>query len=408
MMEDCNNGVDLGRPFVIFSFLSKGVIRAVIVFLSLFFVCHVTGAPVFAQQQEPSFGDTSSVQETPQGRAASEKRIFETKLRVADAVTIMAGDRTFHLWGIEAIEGMGAGFKTQARVALENIISGAPAQCEVKDVRGKAIFVQCISANDLDLGLFMLQQGYVTADRSSVYGTVFESAYLQAEEQARRQALGVWSAPRSELAAYEGRGTSLWFGLGLAFLLSAIIVFAVLAVMILRGFEAISKVQSQNMEMLSKERKLRDKERGIVAMMLDSELKSNKAKIEAYLVVYREVLQALENPERTPKYKKAGDIVQRQPALDRVVFDRNTDKLDILGDRLSSEIIHFYARIKSKPDYINIEPDMALEEVIGIVNKAIENAERMNKIAEHLIDLFSEGGMSSADMGEDSGKGFED
>ncbi|MEZ5919531.1 MAG: hypothetical protein R3D66_06470 [Alphaproteobacteria bacterium] len=142
-------------------------------------------------------------------------------------------------------------------------------------------------------------------------------------------------------------------------------------------------------------------------MMLDSELKSNKAKIEAYLVVYREMLQALENPERTPKYKKAGDIVQRQPALDRVVFDRNTDKLDILGDRLSSEIIHFYARIKSKPDYINIEPDMALEEVTGIVQKAIQNAERMNKIAENLIDLFSEGGLASADMGEESGKDFD-
>jgi hypothetical protein len=253
----------------------------------------------------------------------------------------------------------------------------------------------------------MLQQGYVIADRSSVYGTVFESAYLQAEEQARHQALGVWSSSKNEQVTRDTGNTSLWFGLGLAFLLSIIVIFAVLAIMILRGFETISKVQSQNMEMLSKERKLRDKERGIVAMMLDSELKSNKAKIEAYLVVYREMLQALENPERTPKYKKAGDIVQRQPALDRVVFDRNTDKLDILGDRLSSEIIHFYARIKSKPDYINIEPDMALEEVIGIVNKAIENAERMNKIAENLIDLFSEGGLASADMGEESGKGFD-
>ncbi|MEZ5919530.1 MAG: hypothetical protein R3D66_06465 [Alphaproteobacteria bacterium] len=239
---------------MIFSFASKGAIRAVIVFLSLFFVCFVADISAFAQQQEVSADIAPLAQEIPQERTSSEKRIFETKLRAANAFTVMAGDRGFHLWGVEAIEGMGAGFKTRARVALENIIAGAPAQCEVKDVRGKAIFVQCVSANDLDLGLFMLQQGYVIADRSSVYGTVFESAYLQAEDQARQQALGVWSAPKNERAAHEAGSTSLWFGLGLAFLLSAIVVFAVLAVMILRGFEAISKVQSQNMDILSKER----------------------------------------------------------------------------------------------------------------------------------------------------------
>jgi len=165
--------------------------------------------------------------------------------------------------------------------------------------------------------------------------------------------------------------------------------------MIMRGFQKVIAAQNQNMDMVTRERQLRDKERKIFATMLDSEIKANKSKIEAYLVVYEEMLKDLTNTERSPKYKKTGDIVQAQPALGRSVFDRNANKLDILGDSLSSEVIHFYARIKSSPDYINLEPDTPDEEALAVVEKALKDAGRLNKIADRLIDSLGQRGHSA-------------
>lgn len=364
---------------MIFSFLYK-----VCFLISLSFV-------LFSGLIEPSFAQES--QET-----TKENYIFETKLRASDAATVISGKVRIHLWGVEAVDGMSAQFKARARVILDNALGDRKAQCEIKERHEGEILAQCANASDLDLGLFMLQQGYVTADRGSVYGTVFEDAYIQAETEAQKRGVGVWKVSEKSGDSVGGTGGLIFLSLGIVLFLCILVAFIVLSLIIMRGFQRVSDAQNRNVDMISKERNLRNKERGIVAMMLDSELKANKAKIEAYLVVYDEMLRALEDPERIPKYKKAGDIVQKQPALDRVVFDRNTDKLDILGDRLSSQIIHFYARIKSNPDYINIEPDMSLEQVISIVKKAIDRAGRMNKIVERLLNLFSEGGLASLDM----------
>ncbi len=127
--------------------------------------------------------------------------------------------------------------------------------------------------------------------------------------------------------------------------------------------------------------------------MLEAELKANKSKIEAYLVIYKEMLTSLQDSKREPEYKKAGDIVQLQPALDRSVFDGNTDKMDLLGRRLASAVIHFYARIKTNPDYVNLEPEAPLDEVLERVEKAVKNAEFLDKQLGKLIDAFSQQGL---------------
>ena len=80
--------------------------------------------------------------------------------------------------------------------------------------------------------------------------------------------------------------------------------------------------------------------------------------------------------------------------MDRAVFDRNTDKLDMLGDGFVSDVIHFYARIKTKPDYVNLEPELPLDDAIALVEEGLNNAKRMNKISDQLIEAFSEIGVS--------------
>lgn len=322
-------------------------------------------------------------------------RFFEEKgVRAADATTLIVGQAKIALWGIENIEGMNAPFRVMARLTLDDAIGADRVRCELKSRTQEQIKAQCTNASDLDLGLFMLQQGLVIADRAAVYGTVFEEPYIQAEAQARTQKLGVWTES-GESGNRQNSDGSIMITLGFILFLFIVVAFSILSIIMMRGFKTVAEAQKESMDMAGRERALKERERGIFAMMLDSEIKANKSKIQAYLAVYDEMLKALKDQNRIPKYKKAGDIVQSQPALERSVFDRNTEKMDILGDRLSSQVIHFYARIKTNPDYINIESDMPLDEVIGIVEKALKNAQRLDKIADRLIDLFSEGGLSS-------------
>lgn len=318
---------------------------------------------------------------------------FKAKLRATDAATLMADQTKIHLWGVENIDDAGTRFKMHARIALDNILGNNTAMCDVKKRREGRIYAQCINKDDLDLGLFMLQNGYVIANRADIYGTVFEQAYLQAEKNAQDWGAGIWGEPGNATDNSKGH---LLLALSLVLLLGGIAAFTALSIFIMRGFKAVSLAQNRNVVMMSKERKLQEKERTIVAMMLGTELKANKTKIEAYLVIYKEMLKNLKDPGKTPKYKKTGDIVQRQPTLDRAVFDRNTDKLYILGSSLSRELVAFYSRIRSNPDYVNIEPSTPLEDVVKLVQTAVDEAEEMNKTAEHLIDLFNQTDLASA------------
>ncbi|MEZ5814592.1 MAG: hypothetical protein R3E13_07755 [Alphaproteobacteria bacterium] len=337
--------------------------------------------PVMAQEQ---------AQEEVQEEAP---RFFEARFRSAHATVMVAGTTSVQLWGVQNIEGMSPQFNVSARHALDDALGLDKARCELKKRSKDIISAQCTNSADIDLGLYMLQRGYATVDRAAVYGSVFEAPYIQAEKEAQSQGQGVWAIGSSGHGDEKDGRFTLVFGAALLFF--ALGAFAMLALVIMKGFQRVNDAQTQNLDMMVRERQLRDKEREIFATMLDSEIKANKSKIEAYMVVYDEMLKDIKNIEKTPKYRKAGDIVQAQPALDRSVFDRNTDKLDILGSGLSSQVIHFYARIKSKPDFVNLEPDMTVEDARKIVQKAYDNAALLNQLSDKLIDLFSQGGYSS-------------
>ncbi|MCC6597792.1 MAG: hypothetical protein IT559_03290 [Alphaproteobacteria bacterium] len=352
--------------------------RAVFAFFALLLVMFFTSGAVLAQSDSQA------------------QRFFEEKgVRAADAATLIVGKTKVGLWGVESLTGMSAQFQVLSRLTLDSALGAERVRCEIKARVAERIKAQCTNSSDLDLGLFMLQQGMVTADRSVVYGTVFEGPYLQAEMQAQNQKLGLWADTGAGQNAQGSGSGNLMITLGFILFLCIVGAFSFLSIAMIRGFKTVAEAQKQSMDMAERERALKDKERALFAMMLDSEIKANKSKIQAYLAVYDEMLKALKDTDRPAKYKKAGDIVQSQPAFERSVFDRNTEKMDILGDRLSSQVIHFYARIKTNPDYINIEPDMPLDEVIAIVEKALKNAERLDKISDRLIDLFSQGGLSS-------------
>lgn len=342
-----------------------------------------------------SFAQTEAVTRVaPIVQSETQSRVFETTMRAASASVLVAGKLSVNLWGVEEIFSAPPALKLKARTALANAITGGKVSCEIKKRDASGVLAQCENAGDLDLGLFMIQQGYVTVDRGMVYGSVFEDVYVQAEMEAQARNLGIWGQASGDNSGSGSSDGSLLISLGFILFLCIVSAFTVLSIIIMRGFRQVIEAQNNNIDMMAKERKLKDKERSIVATMLDSELKANKSKLEAYLVVYEEMLAALKDPEKQPKYKKSGDIVQMQPVLSRAIFDRNNDKLDVMGRRLSSELIHFYARIKTNPDYQNLEPDMALEEAVELVEGAVSSARRMNDLADRLLQSFEESGVT--------------
>lgn len=349
-------------------------------------------APAAEAPAQPVPSQSQTAAQAP--AQADAKKSFEIQARAVSAGTLLAGTTPVRLWGIEEVDGADPTVRLRARTALDNLIGGRKISCELKARTGTDIRAQCVNASDQDLSLYMLQQGYVIADRAAVYGTVFEDAYIQAETQAQDKGIGIWAAPGTAASSGGSEGT-LMLSFGFVLFLCIIGAFTFLSIIIMRGFQKVVDAQNDNIAMMTKERKLRDQEREVVAVMLDSELKANKAKIEAYLAVYEEMYKSMTDPERTPKFKKSGDIVQRQPALTRVVFDRNTDKIDVLGSRLSSELVHFYARIKSNPEYVNLEPDMELEEAQEIVERSLKHARRLNDLAGRLLDSFAASGVIS-------------
>lgn len=322
---------------------------------------------------------------------------FEGRVKAIDSTTIIIGRDRLRLWGIENVQGMGVSFNLQARAALDNVAGRSAAACEMKERKGDTIYAQCVNERDEDIGLSLLQKGYATVDRGAVFGTVFEEAYIQGEMKAQAAGAGVWGAQRDGL----GRNASGIIAFAAVLFLLVFGAFAVLAFLIMRGFRKVIDAQKQSLELLSRHRKLREKERAVVAVMLDTEMKGNKAKIEAYRAVYEEMLAALKDPDKPKKYRKSGDIIQKQPALSRAVFDRNTDKLEMLGDRLSSQIVHFYARVKSVPDYINLEAGATTGEAVALIESALKNAAQMNKIIDGILESLANIGVRSENFADE-------
>ena len=82
--------------------------------------------------------------------------------------------------------------------------------------------------------------------------------------------------------------------------------------------------------------------------------------------------------------------MQKQPAMSREVFDGNTGRLDLFSEHLSSDIIHYYARIKTSPDYIEITTDMQVEDARKVIEACVDNAKKLAVISEHLMEKFAD------------------
>ncbi len=305
--------------------------------------------------------------------------------RVLDSTTLLSGKTKISLWGVEKIDTKSPVFSLKIRQALEDKIGGRNILCVVKSKVGEDIVkAQCINSKEEDLSMFLLHEGYASADRKEIYKSIYEIPYLNAEQSAQASNNGVWGG--AEDSGYKQSKKFLMGSLILIIVFVLALVF--LSFHLMRGFSRVVDIQNQSIDLAAKERALKDKEKYIIASMIDAEIRSNKAKIKAFLTIYEETLRGLSDSGKALEYQKTGDIVQKQPVLSRSVFDGNTGKLDLLGSRLSSSIIHYYARIKTSPDYIEIKPDTTLNESREIIESVIENANKLSEVSDRLTDSF--------------------
>lgn len=310
---------------------------------------------------------------------------IDLELKVLDATTVAGGPYKITLWGIEKIGVSDPLFNLAARDKLEQIIGLKPSSCVIRSQEEAFnLTAQCSNSGDKDLALFMIQTGYATANRLEIKDTPFDNIYRQAEKLAQHQGEGAWmTKPTGEI---NGKTQTRHFMIGSFALL---FVFIIAVIYIMRGFKKITDMQNQSLELAMKERSIRNKEKYVLASMLHAEIRANKSKINAYLTIYEETLRGMKE-KPTGKYHKTGEIIQKQPALDRSVFDGNTSKLDLLGSRLASNVIHYYARIKSQPDYVEIDPDMHEEKVKELVERCVDHAKKLNLVTEKLQNSFKE------------------
>ncbi|MGH1456182.1 MAG: hypothetical protein ACRBDI_05330 [Alphaproteobacteria bacterium] len=320
-------------------------------------------------------------------------RDFSASVDVIDEMTLLSSDAKIKLWGVKKINATTPVFELRARTSLENLIMEQNVFCTSKAMEDSFVKAQCVNVKEEDLGLYLLQNGFVTLNRSEVYGTIYEKPYAEAEKLAQSLQKGVWTLSKFSEGSGETEVQGRDFMRG-AFLLVCMFLVAIVlvSIYIMRGFGHVVSMQNQSMDLAAKERDLREREKNVIASMIHAEIRENKPKIDAYLTVYEEMLREVSGGD-TPQFMKTGEVVQKQPAVGRSVFDGNTGKLDRLGSRMASEIIHYYARIKTTPDYVEIKPDTPVEKVHDIIQNSVDHARKLEVISTNLLESFCNSSM---------------
>lgn len=331
--------------------------------------------------------------------AQEASRAFSTTAYALDAQTLSGKEAIITLWGVDSGPARGTPDATRARALLDDMMADRPIRCLTLDgdVAKGDVLARCLNGEERDLALMMIGAGQVAVNRRAVTGTDLAGAYLGAERQARAQKLGIWGGASAQVSPAEDGGmmagltgaVPMWAIAG-ALLLVPLLGFLIIGIIMHLGFRQLITLQRYQIAGTQKrERQLKEREKYVIASALEGEIHTNRAKLDAFLVIYEELLKSLRDPSKTPKYQRAGDIIHEKPSLSRTVYDAHVDKLDLLGPQLSSDLANLYASIMPNPDYRTLEPEVPIEKAREIVDKIVRNAERIIEPMDKLASALS-------------------
>lgn len=171
----------------------------------------------------------------------------------------------------------------------------------------------------------------------------------------------------------------------------ALCIVAALCVLIIKG--SINRLEERISSFLQveeeRENSIRTRERLVIAAALEGELKANQSKLEAFLLIYQEMLRTLKEPGRAPKYKQGGEIIHEKPTLSRTIFDAYADRLELLGPGLAGDLSQIYAQVEVEPEYKTLAADLSPDKAIRVVERIVEGAKDMLAPIEKNIGALS-------------------
>lgn len=316
---------------------------------------------------------------------------FAVTATAVDGGNLLTSRYLVALWGIEPIDVAGTSVALKARTALDNLIGGQAVHCEVKQWQADRPVSRCLNSRETDLALAMLAAGYAVVDRPVVAGTVFENQYKIAEKKAQDEGLGGWSGGTGKAGGWDdyfGGNRKLVYGWLLGVIAIPLMGLIALGAFMMLRLNALRQYMEETIGASESRRKdLREQERFVVASMIEGELSANKGKLEAFIIIYNDLLKSLRQAKEH-RYQTNGEIVHDAPLLERAVFDNNINRLDLLGANMAGEVVGLYSHIQSNPKYTTLDGSVPLDEAILKVQKVVSDAEglipRIDKIIQSL------------------------
>lgn len=335
-------------------------------------------------------------------QGAPKPESFTAKATAQDAQTLITSRYPVLLWGVEAAHVAGTPLSLHGRSAMDALIGDQPVRCEIVSWRGQQPVARCTNTHNVDLAASMLQKGFAVVQRQSVIGTPYEEPYTTAERTAKAQNKGIWTqaldespaaAPQISISSMDEQIVLIGAVAGSSFLTLLILGF-----LIWRGFKNTEKLLKRSMAMTrAQEERMRKREKFVVAAMLEGELLANKGKVEAFLVINRDMMEGLMSAKannRPHKYQESTEIIQKTPILARSIFDGNTDKLELLGPQIAKDLVQLYNNIHAEADYITLQKNMPIEDAINEAQKIILGAEQLldpiDQVAQGLQIILSD------------------
>lgn len=301
------------------------------------------------------------------------------------------------LWGISvpAVDDKEA--QLRARSALDTLIGHQPIQCRVMQWKNDRALSQCTNAQEQDLALALLKEGLAYVDRSSVAAMPdIQAAYNEAERQANKFQKGLWydtSTAAVNMLDFQNLRPDLkknLFILLAAILFAPLLGFILMSFIMFAGFGRLIRLQKDQLLKSNKDAsELKSREKVVLASSLEGELQANQSKIDAFVTIYKEQLKELRNPNKAPKYKQSGDIIHEKPALMRIVYDANIDKVSLLGPSMAGMLSRLYSDIETSPGYQTLEPEMPLNEAEDRIEKIVLAAQGLLPVIEKLLSGLS-------------------
>ncbi len=302
-------------------------------------------------------------------------------MRAIDQQTLRAEGVTIKLWGIMPAQTYETPIALKALDVMDHLIQEQLVNCKIMGGVMPELIGRCATQNNQDLALELLSRGFAIVDRQQTYDSVFATGYEKAQESARLNARGVWALVNREekvdptpkwLQPYMG------FIVPLAMVFGPLIGLLIIALVAHSWLRSIARAQQAEADQAhAKETALEARERQVLVTTLEVELVENKNKIEAFLVIYGDMLRSLKDPAEEPKYKQVGDIVQKHPSYSKTVFEANVNKLSLLDIKLAGRVSKLYAQMPRETEYINLDQHVPLETAIKLVEKVLKDTDEM-------------------------------